>query len=178
MPSPRGCRHPGMESASLTSPASAAGIFTTSTTWEAHMHSHTTQMHIYICRRSSLRSFLRIHPLGHHLCSREGGSDDSESYRPEKLHPWLHFQFLFKFLLTQSRAYFIQSPNIIWFLGAIITFIVPELKCQILLFLHGYHTVQKYEFSFIILGPVKQVEVQRLLEFITYYVNLTVINEG
>ena len=42
MPSPRGCRHPGMESASLMSPALAAGIFTTRTTWEAHVHSHTT----------------------------------------------------------------------------------------------------------------------------------------
>ena len=135
-------------------------------------------MHIYMCKRSYLRSFLRIHTLGHHLCSREGGSGDSESYRPEKLHSWLHFQFLFKFLLTQSLAYFIQSPNIIWFLGTIITFIVPELKCQILLFFHGYPIVQKQDFSFIILGSVKQVEVQRLLEFITYYVNHTVNNEG
>ena len=42
MPSPRGSRDPGIESASLMSPALAGGFFTTSTTCEAHMYDHIT----------------------------------------------------------------------------------------------------------------------------------------
>ena len=37
-PSPEDLPNPGIEPASLTSPALAGGFFTTSATWEAHMH--------------------------------------------------------------------------------------------------------------------------------------------
>ena len=37
-PPPGGLPHPGIEPASLTSPARAGGVFTTSTTWEAHRY--------------------------------------------------------------------------------------------------------------------------------------------
>ena len=37
-PSPGDLTHPGIEPASLTSPALAGGFFTSSATWEAHDH--------------------------------------------------------------------------------------------------------------------------------------------
>ena len=48
MPSSRAFLDPGIELASLVSPALASGFFTTSTTWEAHKRVQTdtcTQMH-------------------------------------------------------------------------------------------------------------------------------------
>ena len=43
-PPPGDLPDPGMEPTSLTSPALAGGLFTTSTTWEAHTEVQTTEM--------------------------------------------------------------------------------------------------------------------------------------
>ena len=46
MPPPGGLPNPGIEPVSLTSPASAGGFFTPSTTWEALHHNDDIKFHI------------------------------------------------------------------------------------------------------------------------------------
>ena len=50
-PSPGDLPHPGIEPASLTSPASADELFTTSTTWEAHMYIQGSNLSLPHCRQ-------------------------------------------------------------------------------------------------------------------------------
>ena len=50
-PSPGDLPHPGIEPASLTSPASAGELFTTSTTWEAHMYTQGSKLGLPHCRQ-------------------------------------------------------------------------------------------------------------------------------
>ena len=49
-PPPGNLPHPGIELASLMSPALSGGFFTTSTTWETHLYTYMLRANLHCCR--------------------------------------------------------------------------------------------------------------------------------
>ena len=111
-PSPGDLRSPGIEPASLASPALAGGSFTTSATWVKHS-SQNMQHHIYDAAQHPTSSIRLATLIGNMLQDKNQASSNSNPFSfwlffPPQRH-WLP-HFVATKLTQLRRAHFLEKP--------------------------------------------------------------------